>query len=421
MKIPKLVILFFLISLGLKLVFGIASYKINGTKDYVDDWDYISYANQFIKQGISLPDPSKLKDERVGPGLGLILAILFTIFGEKYLVVIILNAILGAFITILIFYIGKNIFNYKIGIFASFLSITYVLYYKWIPHLLKEMWIFILFPLIIYLVFLESREKRITPKILLISFLFAFLIHIDERFLVYLPVIILILLILNLNTLKVSFMRSLAFLILVLALMVPWTLRNYQVYNRLVILTVRSDMVLNKFYKNRKNIEKRGFYYLTEEQIDSIAKGQATYNRNPLEIERIKRGVVPRKYSKWERWYNEFLEFWRPVRFNPGYVYSGYRFEYKSLRHNLAILLTYGVLLPFFFVGVYLTFKKKNIEGIIIFSILVFHTLIHVFLFWVRVRYRVPIDIFIITFASYGFLWVNKNLKSKLTHRLILY
>lgn len=411
MKTHKLLILFFIASLVFKLSYGIIVYNMKGTTSFTDDWDYISYANQIIEQGIFVPNVSMLRDESVGPGFGFILAVIFSLFGENYFYVIILNAILGAFITILIFFVGKNIFNEAVGILASFLTIPYVLYYRWIPLVLKEMWIFFFFSLIIYLVFLESDKKKVTPRILLISFLFAFFVHLDERFLVYLPFIVLVFIILNKNYMKESLKKGLLFSILVLILMVPWTIRNYKVYNRPVILTTRTDKLLNVFYKNKIPIEEKARYFLTEEQIDSIAKGEETYNRSPLEIERIKRGIVPHKYSKWERWYNEFFEFWTPVRFTPGYVGDGYRFEARSLRHNLAIILTYGVLLPFFIIGVYMAFKNKNIKGIIIFFIILFQTSIHVFILWVRVRYRVPIDIFIIILASYGFLWIYNKFR----------
>lgn len=400
-----------------KVCYGVVAYNIYGTTKFDDDWDYISYANQIIKQGIWVLETSKLNDDQIGPGFSLFLAILFSIFGENYLIVVIINAILGAFITILIFFLGKNIFNDTVGILASFWTIPYVLYYKWIPTVLKEMWIFFLFPLVIYLVFLEARKNKITLRILLISILFAFFIHLDERFFVYFPFIAIIFPILNRQNLKVSLTKGLIFFIFVLALMVPWTIRNYKAYDRIVILTTRTDKVLNKFYKNWQYKEKRNRYYLSNEQIDSIARGEEIYKRQPIEIERIKQGIIPHKYTKWEQWYNEFIEFWRSYRFTPGYVADGFRFEARSLRHNLSLLFSYGIMLPFFLVGVYLTFKKKNIMGIIIFSIIIIHTFIHVFLAGVRYRYRVPLDIFIIILASYGFLWIYNCLYNKLKER----
>lgn len=413
MKIPKLLLLFFLISLGLKLAFGIVAYEMHSTKNFVDDWDYISYANQIIEQGIWVLDSSKLKDGGVGMGLGMILAIMFSIFGENYLVVIILNAILGALLTIIIFFIGRYIFNAKVGLLASFWTIPYVLYYQWIPRVLKEMWIFVLFALVIYLVLLESEKKRITVKILLVATLFTLLIHIDERFFIYFPLIILIFLISGSSNLKIASSRCLIFFILLLTLMVPWTLRNYKVYDRIVILTPRSDLVLDYIFKKKSIFKKKDRFYLSNEQINAIAMGKETYNRSPLEIDRIKRGIVPHKYSILERWYNEFFEFWAPARFNPGYVGGGYRFEARSFRNNLSIFLSYGILLPFFVLGTFLIFKEKNLKGIIIFSIILIHTVSHVLIFWVRSRYRVPIDIFIIILASYGFFWVYDKFKAK--------
>jgi len=376
MGIPGVILLFFIISLLLKVSVGVTVYKMKGTTSFCDDWKYISYANQIIEQGIWVPHHSKLLSDEVDPGLPLILAILFSIFGENYLVPIVVNGILGGLLTLLIFYLGKNIFNETVGIFASFWTIFYELYYRWAPRVLREMWTFFLFPLIIYMVFLEAKENKVTLKILLISLLFAFFVHLDERFFLYFPLIAVIIPILNHQSLKTSFKKSLIFFVLVLLLMIPWTIRNYKVYGRVVILTKRTDIILDS--KKRRSIQKKEPWYLSEAQIDSIASGLRTYNRHPLEIERIKRGVVPEEYTKWEQCYNKFLEFWAPCRLTPGYIRGGFRFESRSLRHNLVLMFSYGVLLPFFFVGLYLTFKIRNIKGIIIISIIV----IHIFMFF---------------------------------------
>ena len=64
-----------------------------------------------------------------------------------------------------------------------------------------------------------------------------------------------------------------------------------------MILTKRTDIILDS--KRRRSIQEKDPWYLSEAQIDSIASGLRTYNRHPLEIERIKRGVVPEEYTKW--------------------------------------------------------------------------------------------------------------------------
>ena len=80
-------------------------YFNDGTSKFIDDWDYISYAKNIMSQGIWIPDISKLysNSHLVGPAFPIILALLFTIFGENYLSVIILNAILSSLICVLIY------------------------------------------------------------------------------------------------------------------------------------------------------------------------------------------------------------------------------------------------------------------------------------------------------------------------------
>ena len=142
-------------------------------------------------------------------------------------------------------------------------------------------------------------------------------------------------------------------------------------------------------------------------------------------IKGIKRGIllgyIPHKFNTLERYWAEFKEFWRPVRFTAGYVGSGFRFEGPSwsLAHNLSLGVTYGLLLPFFLIGSFFIIKYKNKYGIFFLILISTHTFLHVVLMWVRNRYRIPIDALVILIAFYGLyslriiLPINKILPNK--------
>ena len=223
----------------------------------------------------------------------------------------------------------------------------------------------------------------------------------------YFPVFALVFIFWNRENGKRAFRKGVIFIVLVLLLMIPWTIRNYQVFGKVIILTKRvhmTEIILNKFSDNRLYHETiNSKHYLRPSQVDSIAKGWATFGRDPVEIERIKRGIIPHRNTIWQRWSCELFEFLTPCRFSPGYSGDGYRFRYRSLRHNLSLLFSYGALLPFFLIGVFFALIKRSKYAIFLLLIISYHVWAHVFLLWAVYRYRVPIDVFIILFAAYGF------------------
>ena len=441
-RIRKLLILVFVISLVLRLGFGIFSYQSNGPSG--DEWDYISYANNIIEQGIFVPDLSTFYSNSylVGPGFPLIIALLFRIFGESYLSIIILNAIISSLIPIIIFYISKEIFNKQIGIISSLWSIVYVLHIRYIPFVLKEVWLVFLFSLTIYL-FIVSIKKDRHFLLFMFSMVFAFLIHMDERFITYFPIFIVAFLVLDIKSWKYGLKKSVFCTCVVLLLMVPWLLRNYYVYKRPVILTERTAGYTDKIFgytKQASNDKKAWelFYYQfewDESMIDPILAGEEVPNlkgkRYKFLQEGLQNGLIPHHYSKYEVWWVEFKEMCRPFRFYSEYVGTGFKFEGPwSLRHNLSVGLTYGLLLPFFLIGVYFIIRIRHKYGLFLMVIILSHIIIHIFLtiapYFARNRYRIPIDSFIIIIAFYGIYQIylkfkDKDLiiRSKISERLI--
>jgi hypothetical protein len=117
----------------------------------------------------------------------------------------------------------------------------------------------------------------------------------------------------------------------------------------------------------------------------------------------ISYGTYPRRFSKIEKMYIDFKELWRPFRFSDMWVSEGFRPEGKwSVSHNISLILTYGVLLPFFFIGLYYSLITKNKASFILLSIVFIHTIIHTTFVLSQNRYRIPLDVIIIVIAFYG-------------------
>jgi 4-amino-4-deoxy-L-arabinose transferase-like glycosyltransferase len=410
-SVKKLLSIIFIIALIIRVVYGLVMFNYQGTSIWDDAWDYIGFAENILSQGIFVPDVSRIS-ALSGPGFPAILAIMFLIFGKTYIPIIILNALVSSFLCILIYFLGKEIFNHTVGILASVWSIFYVLFIRYIPQVLKENWVSFLFVLIILLLFKNFKRDKINLRLFLFSLLFTFFIHLDERFLVYFFIFPLGLTFLDSFSWKLGLKKAVIFVVLVILFMVPWLIRNYHVYGRVVILTERTAWITDKYfgYKTeahklrRKRSEDLERYdritksLLAGEDVDHDIKYMDTLKKA------IKLGYIPHRYNKMERWWAEFKEFWRSFRFKGGFVGHGYRFEGPSwsLKHNLSLILTYGILLPFFLIGIFFVVKGKEKYGMFVLCIIIMHTIIHVFMAHVRNRYRIPIDAFIIILAFYG-------------------
>ncbi|MCK4235767.1 MAG: hypothetical protein KAX38_01525 [Candidatus Krumholzibacteria bacterium] len=431
-SIKKILIIIFAVAISLRIVVSVVYFQKCGTAEFADDWCYLSYARNVLEQGIFVPDISKLPGicHLVGPAFPIIVAGTFAIFGEHYWPTFLLNSIVSSLICIFLFYFGKSLFYKKVGLLCAGWSIFYVLYIWFIPRILKEVWLALLFPLFIYLFIAESQRLKISIKSLLHILLFSFLIHMDERFITYFPFLLISLLVLDSVSWKNGLKKAVLFFSLTVVLMIPWSIRNYYVYQRLIILTERTSVITDRLFGYdmdkivfHKMMKKWVDSEITEGQIDSILAGEKVPHLPGWKFKGLQQGLGmglrPHKYNLYERLNAGFREYWRPFRFSGSYIDEGYRFEKPwSLRHNVSTIITYGLLLPFFIVGAFLILKNRNKIGVFIILIIIIHMLIHVVLTFVRFRYRTHIDAFIIVIAFYGLTEISSIMSRRFRKRL---
>jgi len=405
--IRRILILFFLLSLSVRIIFGVYYYLKYGTSNFADDWAYIKFTEEMLRQGIFVPDISGLTQTKSGitPFYPFLIFLSFKIFGIQYLPLIILNAVFSSFITVIIYYIGKYSFNKNVGILSALWTIFYVNSVRWVPTILKENLIQFLFALFILLLLLYLTENRSLIILTVISFIFTLLIHTDERYVVYYVVLTTVMFIVKGLNIKQKMLSFVYMNILILLLMLPWLIRNYEVYQRPVILSERTANITDKLfgYKNDNYFSQE--IQISDATLDSIVKGLPVYDMTMYNL--IQRGIsygsYPVRYSNVQKMYTDFKELWRPFRFSNMWVSEGFRPEGKwSFSHNISIILTYGLLLPFFLIGLYFCFKERNELLPILFGIVIIHTIIHTAFVLSQNRYRIPIDVIIIVVAFYG-------------------
>ena len=118
-----------------------------------------------------------------------------------------------------------------------------------------------------------------------------------------------------------------------------------------------------------------------------------------------------------EKYFMAFIHYWQPTFFTTNFLNDGFRYQKWSIKHNISSLLFYGIFLPFYFIGIPFLIREKNLFGIFIAGIPLFHCLMHVYVILALERYRSHINFCIILIA----FWTIIQLISyyRLNHKTI--
>jgi 4-amino-4-deoxy-L-arabinose transferase-like glycosyltransferase len=204
---------------------------------------------------------------------------------------------------------------------------------------------------------------------------FTLLLHFDPQYLFFFPLIALYFLFYATRHKLLNLQFVFLFLGCVLLLLLPWTARNQRVYG---------DMI-------------------------PIGLEAARYARP---VKRLVAADVPRPDVV-----RNAVELWRVTRFGDEEPSrSGDRPPEPawSLRHNLVNIATYGVLLPFFLVGVWTAVRRRHRPALVLASAVVVYFLIRVF-YGGYERLRLPIEPLVILLAVYAVVDLYGRLRSRRT------
>lgn len=434
LRSSKIMLVLLVFSFMIRLLISVNGYRNQIWNGFADDVAYHSMAQSMLEQGPFIASIETLHPTAkvVGPGISWVLAILFFLFGNTWLPVFILNAILGTAVCWIIYLLAKSVHSSSVAILALFWASIYPFYLKHIATSGKEIWLQLLVVSIVLILY-QFGKKTSMRSLLGLALLYAFLLHIDERYLAYLPLIIVYIGITSYrNHQKVS--RSvLAFIGLFALFLSPWTIRNYIVYDQLVLVSVRTVPVTDRLLRTMNIYSKdkpdvgyeiaEDTWKLTPAQIDSVLSGHLVTDKRGIipedQAEAIRRGLVPKDFTWYQKASSRFRELWDPIDIWDNYKQCGHRWDGKwSLRHNLVGGFFYGSLLIPMIMGFYLLYRRNKL-GFFLFAVLgTYHSLIHVlFIPYTLYRYRIPIDFIVIICA---FIPVSVFIKRYLFKRTFL-
>jgi len=281
---------------------------------------------------------------------------------------------------------SKLLINPKAGMILALWSALNFSIIRLNHQILKEPYVVILVPLITLLLIFMYKGSRTLKNTILSSLLFSLLIHIDERFVVYIPVVLLVLLLSK--SVKSRITCTIIWITVLAISMIPWTIRNYYQFGEIVILTPRTTAITSRLW----GTEAVGMHFSDDSTKDGLNEHRLARAQEAADD----LGIEVREHGRFERYYMAFYHYWKPVYLKTNFIQYGFRPVKWSLSHNLSGLIFYGMFLPFYVLGLFYAWIRRNYPILILATIPLLHSLLHT---WPLERYRIPMNSLLVLVA----------------------
>lgn len=346
----------------------------------------------------------------------LYLSAIYKLFGFYPVIARVIQALLvGIFQTILMWRIGGRLFGRTVGLIAVALNAVYIYFFYYAGALITET-----FYITSILWTFDSAFRLVDVsrssggrghgagwgRWLELGLAMGVTILLRQVFLLFLPFLFLWLW-WNIRddptsrwkqVLHWSAMRGLTAATILLVLMIlPFTIRNYRAFGTFVLLNTNAGFA---FYWGNHPIHGTHFVPLQPVSYqDLIPPELLVLNEGKLDRALLQEGIkivindpvrfILLSLTRIE----EYIKFW-PSR-------------HSSLISNISRVGSFGILLPFMLYGLWISFprlrkpyfERQGVYISIVYLFIVVYTSIHL-LSWTLIRYRLPIDAFLIIFAA---------------------
>ena len=370
----RIVLALFAIALGLRVLYGAILTTQPGLAASSGTSDLI-HAKE-IASGIPwISEPFSPR----APGYPVVLAALYLLSLKQVWLVLFYQAILGALTVVVVYRLGRLFLGVGLATVAALWFALHVFHMNSSYVFEREIVAVLLLMLVLFLVIRPFKKMRYA---LIAALVYTALIHVDPQYLVLIPVLVLFVLFKTRHGL-LNIQYILLFLSVVVVASAPWTLRNYSVYGEPIPIGLEAAR------------------FLRPAKIAVTAPGR--------EIADLQDKIV--RASRARLFQVNSAEFWRFARFRGEELPEGVdsaagttdRFLQPawSLRHNLVSIFNYGLMLPFFIVGVVFAVRNRERTALMLAVITAAYFFMRAYLGG-NERTRLPIDPLVILLAFYG-------------------
>lgn len=322
------------------------------------------------------------------------LAILYRVFGYHPLVARILYAFLGTIVVYLVYRLGRRLFGESAGLFAAFCAAIYSYLILYSATLLTEI-PFILFLLLAINSAYEVAQKNNRLHLCILSLALAGAMLF--RMAVF-PFVLILLAWVYFSGRKgarpVKLWHLLIPLMVIACAIAPWTIRNYLLFDRFMLLESQFGHVLWNSNHPEQGTDFRGSW------VAEIPSELRNLNEADLTNELLHRAVT-----------NILTD---PGRFalltlsRVKYFFTFWPTTDSSLSSNLGRVLSTGILVPFMLVGLALSIPRWKLV-LPLYLFLVVHLSVYL-ISWVMIRYRIPADTVLLIFAGLALSRIARTL-----------
>ena len=326
------------------------------------------------------------------PGYSTYLALIFSIFGKSILAARVVNSIISSLTCVVVYFIGKKLFYKNVGKISAILLIYYPYSIAYSGDLISETFLTFVISLAILSVVVLSESPNLKNTVIAgLAFAVASLTKST-----IMPFLALSAIWLAWKTKTLKYMILLG--IFTTIFIFPWSLRNYFHYNKNVVPI--SPMWRSFGGSNCDEIMIFEMMELDTPLPDETAKMATPKGYDELmKLPRIEQEkAFKEKAIKWIRenpdkfkWLlkRRLIHFWRL------YPVMAYKWQ------KTAAKMTSGIYIPLCFLGIFLSLKKYALNSALLITLFISFTAVYI-CFAVTLRYRVPIDPYIIIFASFA-------------------
>jgi len=335
------------------------------------------------------------------PGYPLLLAGIYSLFGHSYLAVRVWHSLFGTLTVLFVYLICVRFLKLEriaflaaalVGLHPALIGYTGILYTETV----------FAFFLVICIYFLQRTISEEKLSHFLFSGSFLGLAALTSSRIIYFPFLFLIISLLFLETKKrVILKRWLIMVFFMLLTIAPWTIRNYLVTGKFILLENYHKAAL-WFATNPYDVHEWG-----DERINQLIEG-----RTPVEYERImyeegKRYLREHPFIYLKNSCRRFFRLWVSGHsnlfsgFEKSFVYAWKNSNFKLFAIKFLFLAFNLFVLSFGFLGIFLTSKYQFKDYIVVLSPIIYLTLLHS-LTVAAPRLSVPIIPFILIFSALG-------------------
>ncbi len=306
----------------------------------------------------------------------------YGLFGYHPLVARLIQVLVGGLaICLLVYRLGRRLFNPTVGLVAAGLAAAYAYLVYYAAGLLTETF-YIAALLLAFDTALSLAESPTWKKWLLLGLALGSAVVLRQVILLFVPVLLLWLLWAGRPRIKVW---HLLLPLIVMALFIaPWTIRNYLVYNRFLLLNSNSGYAL---WASVHPVQGTNFYGLNLAPLPAELHGLNEAQKNDVLTRQGLQFILddPLRYFllTLNKAKDQFI-FWPAPA-------SGWL-------SNVMRVGSFGIALPFMLYGLYLS-RRRWRENMLLYLFAVVYNAIHL-LTWPAVRYRLVVDAVMLLFAA---------------------